>query len=69
MAGGVGMFVVRHPDGAFHRFQLSPDGQKLLTTDGAQQTQSALKGDRFEVILGDNRYVIPANPPAHASGK
>ena len=45
---------------------LRPDGQNLLAADGADQTQSALKGDRFEVILGPDRYVIPAKADASA---
>lgn len=61
---GVRIVVVRHPDGGFRRLEVSQDGQNLLAADGADQSQSALKGDRYEVILGDDRYVIPANPPA-----
>lgn len=61
---GAQVIVVRHPDGAFRRLEVSKDGQNLLAADGADQTQSALKGDRFEVILGPDRYVIPANPTA-----
>jgi hypothetical protein len=60
---GAQVFVVRHPDGAFHRLEVSRDGQHLEAADGADQTQSALKGDRFEVILGQDRYVIPASLP------
>ena len=55
------VIVVRLPDGAFHRFEVSKDGQQLLAADGADQSQSALKGDRFEVILGQDRFVIPAH--------
>ncbi len=61
---GAKVIVVRHPDGGFRRLEVSQDGQNLLAADGADQSQSALKGDRYEVILGDDRYVIPANPPA-----
>ena len=57
---GAQVLIVRHPDGAFRRMQVSPDGQNLLAADGADETQSALKGDRYEVILGPDRYVIPA---------
>ena len=57
---GAQVFIVRHPDGAFRRMQVSADGQNLLAADGADETQSALKGDRYEVILGPDRYVIPA---------
>ena len=58
---GAQVIVVRLPDGAFHRFEVSKDGQQLLAADGADQSQSALKGDRFEVILGSDRFVIPAH--------
>lgn len=59
-----GTFVIRHPDGGFHRLEASKDGQQLLAADGADGTQSARKQDRYEVILGDNRYVIPLHAPA-----
>lgn len=55
--------VVRHPDGKFRRLLASVDGQSLLAADGAEQSQSArkadAKGERWEVILGDDRYVVP----------
>lgn len=57
-------FVVRHPDGKFRRLVASADGQNLLAADGADQSQSALKGDRWEVILGDDRYVVPVKADA-----
>ncbi len=61
---GRAAFVVRHPDGKFRRLVASPDGQNLLAADGADQSQSALKGDRWEVILGDDRYVVPVKADA-----
>ncbi len=64
---GAQVFIVRHPDGAFRRMQVSADGQNLLAADGADETQSALKEGRYEVILGPDRYVIPAE--ANASAK
>jgi len=57
-------FVVRHPDGKFRRLVASADGQNLFAADGADQSQSALKGDRWEVILGDDRYVVPVKADA-----
>lgn len=54
-----GGFVVHHPDGSFRRLVPSADGQHLDAADGADAAQSALKQDRYEVILGDARYVIP----------
>lgn len=64
---GVQAIVVRLPDGGFRRFEVSKDGQQLLAADGADQTKSALKGDRFEVILGQDRFVIPAQASAGKS--
>jgi hypothetical protein len=65
---GEGTIVVRHPDGKFRRLTISEDGQNLLAADGADQSQSARKtgdrGERWEVILGDDRYVIPAGVDA-----
>lgn len=66
---GKATFVIRHPDGAFHRLEASKDGQNLLAADGADVTQSARKGDRFEVILGQDRYVVPVQAPGSATGK
>ena len=57
-------FVIRHPDGKFRRLIASEDGQNLLAADGAQPSQSARKGDRWEVILGDDRYVVPVTADA-----
>ena len=64
MADGAQVIVVRLPDGGFHRLAVSKDGQNLNAADGADQSQSALKGDRFEVILGQDRFVIPAKADA-----
>jgi hypothetical protein len=61
---GAQMLVIRHPDGGFRRLEVSKDGQNLNAADGAEVTQSALKQDRWEVILGDNRYVIPVKADA-----
>jgi hypothetical protein len=61
---GQPVFVVRHPDGGFRRLQASKDGLHLDAVDGADASQSARKGDRWEVILGGDRYVIPVSPDA-----
>lgn len=61
---GLETFVVRHPDGKFRRLIASEDGQNLFSADGAEQSQSARKGDRWEVILGDDRYVVPVKADA-----
>lgn len=64
MAEGKQIIVVRLPDGGSRRLEVSKDGQNLNAADGADQSQSALKGDRFEVILGPDRFVIPARANA-----
>lgn len=63
------VLVVRHPDGGFRRLTISADGQHLDAADGADRSQSARKGDRFEVILGSDRYVIPVAAPAQADAR
>lgn len=67
MEEGRPAFVLRHPDGKFRRLVASADGQQLLAADGADQSQSARKsgpeGERWEVILGDDRYVVPVQAP------
>lgn len=63
------VFVVRHPDGGFRRLLASKDGQHLEAADGADASQSARKGDRYEVILGDDKYVIPVAAPAKTDAK
>lgn len=62
------VLVVRHPDGAFRRFDVLMDGQGLTVTDGAEQAQLALNGDLLDVTVGNDRYRFPArredNAPA-----
>ena len=64
LTDGAQVIVVRLPGGGFHRLEVSKDGQHLTAADGADQAQSALKGHRFEVILGQDRFVIPAKADA-----
>ena len=64
MSDGAQEIVVRLPGGGFRRLEVSKDGQNLNAADGADQSESALKGDRFEVILGPDRFVIPAKANA-----
>ncbi len=61
---GAQVLVVRHPDGGFRRLEVSQDGQNLGAADGAEVSRSARKGDRWEVILGEHRYVIPVKADA-----
>ena len=57
---GAVSLVVRHPDGAFRRFDVTDGSQGLVTADGAQRAEVALRADGFEVAVGSDRYRIPA---------
>ena len=51
------ILVVRHPDGAFRRFTVRPDG--VATADGAEKAEVAAAGGVLEVHVGADRYRIP----------
>lgn len=52
--------VVRHPDGAFRRFDVTTDGTGVAVADGAEPAQTALKGGKLDVSVGADRYLFPA---------
>ncbi len=55
---GQRMLVVRHPDGAFRRFTVEPDG--LALADGAETARVAqASASMLEVAVGEDRYRIP----------
>lgn len=60
------LLVVRHPDGAFRRFDVLADGRGLAVTDGAEEAQLALNGDLLDVTVGRDRYRFPAKRESHA---
>ena len=66
---GESHIVVHHPDGGFRRLVVAKDGLTLESADGAEATRSARKGDRFEVILGQDRYVIAVAGPDRAPAR
>jgi hypothetical protein len=51
--------IVRHPDGAFRRFDVLDDGRGLAVADGAQQAISRIEGDKFELAVDRDRYRFP----------
>ncbi len=57
--GGL-VLVVRHPDGAFHRFQVLTDGRGVAVADGAEEASVVLADRALDVTIGDDRYVLPA---------
>lgn len=52
--------IVRHPDGAFRRFEVLKDGRGIAAADGAAQAEVALTGDMLDVTVGADRYRFPA---------
>ena len=59
-SGGQATLVVRHPDGAFRRFDLTTDGTGLIVADGSQAAVTRLDGDTLDVTVGGDRYRFPA---------
>jgi hypothetical protein len=58
--GGL-LLTVRHPDGAFHRLQVTTDGRGVIAADGAEAAKVTVVGtDGIEVALGGDRYRLPA---------
>ncbi|MCX8476196.1 MAG: hypothetical protein MT490_10405 [Sphingomonas sp.] len=55
------ILTLRHPDGAFHRLQITRDGRGVVAADGAEPAKvTPLGPDRIEVELGGARYRLPA---------
>lgn len=55
------ILTLRHPDGAFHRLQITRDGRGVIAADGAEPAKvTPLAADRIEVELGGARYRLPA---------
>ncbi|GGC23624.1 hypothetical protein GCM10011371_09150 [Novosphingobium marinum] len=52
--------VVRHPDGAFRRFDVVRDGRGVTVADGADPAQTQLADGKLEVAVGEDRYRFPA---------
>ena len=60
LAGGTLYLIVRHPDGAFRRFEVLKDGGGLTVADGAEQAALSMSGEELEVAVGLDRYRFPA---------
>ncbi len=57
---GALILIVRHPDGAFRRFEVLADGKGMALADGAEVAQLKLTGVELEVTVGPDRYRFPA---------
>lgn len=64
---GMLTLIVRHPDGAFRRFDVMTDGSGLAVTDGAEPAQSRLVNGKLDVTVGDDRYLFPVTTKADAA--
>lgn len=53
--------VVIHPNGAFRRLLVQPDGSGMITGDGASEASNAIAGNQLEVTVDDDRYRFPAD--------
>jgi hypothetical protein len=54
------VLILRHSDGGFRRLTLESDGT-IDTADGAEAvTVQTLKDGRAEIMIGDDRYRLPA---------
>ncbi len=55
------ILTVRHPDGAFHRLLVTKDGRGIVAADGAERAiVTVIDADQIEVLLGGDRYRLPA---------
>ena len=61
-AGG-GLLVVRHPDGGFRRFVVTPDGRSLASADGAFGVQGVIAGGFYEIRVEGDAYRLPVAAP------
>ena len=51
--------IVRHPDGAFRRFELGVPGRGIITADGVEVADVTNHGGYVEVRVGSDRYRLP----------
>lgn len=60
---GQRILIVRHPDGAFRRFELGVPGQGIVTADGMQAADIVRGEGVIELRVGSDRYRLPVNDP------
>lgn len=65
LAGDTLYLIVRHPDGAFRRFEVLKDGRGLAVADGAEPAELNLKDGHLEVAVGLDRYRFPVRQIDH----
>jgi len=62
---GLLFLVVRHPDGAFRRFEVLDDGRGLAVADGAEQALTRYEDGMAELAVGQDRYRFPITLKSH----
>jgi hypothetical protein len=63
------VLIVRHPDGAFRRFDVLGGGQGLALSDGAETAQVAMAGTDLEVAVRLDKYRFPVTAKGDAASK
>ncbi len=63
---GVLYLTVRHPNGAFRRFEVLDDGRGLAVADGSQQAVVRYPDGFAELAVGNDLYRFPATKVDHA---
>ncbi|RJY08615.1 hypothetical protein [Aurantiacibacter aquimixticola] len=58
-AEGERLLIVRHPDGAFRRFEFGVPGRGIVTADGVEQAVVERSDGTVEVRVGADRYRFP----------
>ncbi|MXP42416.1 hypothetical protein GRI75_12270 [Altererythrobacter soli] len=66
---GTLFLVVRHPDGAFRRFEVLRDGRGLAAADGAQAAVTNMSDGDLVVGVGADRYRFPATIRGDGAGE
>jgi hypothetical protein len=66
---GTLFLVVRHPDGAFRRFEVLADGRGLAAADGAEPARVSTMEAGIEVAVGADRYRFPATIRGDGTGQ
>ncbi len=63
------VLIVRHPDGAFRRFDVLGGGQGLALSDGAETAAVAMAGADLEVAVGLDKYRFPVTAKGDAAAQ
>jgi len=59
--------IVRHPDGAFRRFDVLKDGRGLAVADGATQAVTRFEAGFAELAVDTDRYRFPVTVKGDAA--